>query len=362
MDELAARLARRIAGQGPISVAEFMAEALTRPRQGYYMAGDPFGARGDFITAPEISQMFGELLGLWCAEAWQRLGAPDPVLLVELGPGRGTLMADALRAAKVLPAFEAATELHLVEISPALRARQAQSLAGRDPTWHESLEAVPRGRPLLLLANEFFDALPIRQFERSPQGWHERLVGLAEDRESLAFGLSPPLPHAEALIPEALKSAPAGSIAEVAPAAPVLAGEIGRRLAEDGGAALILDYGYAAPDGRPTLQALRRHRHDDVLAAPGQVDLTAHVDFGALAEAARAAGAEAWGPMAQGGFLEALGIAARAERLQAGATAEQAEEIGSALRRLTDPEQMGALFKVLALGSPGLGPLAGCPA
>ncbi len=362
MSELAARLLRRIARQGPITVAEYLAEALTHPRQGYYMTGDPFGARGDFVTAPEISQMFGELIGLWCAETWQRLGEPDALTLVELGPGRGTLMADLLRAARIVPGFPNALELHLVEVSPALRALQAQTLEGVRATWHDSLAEVPQGRPLMIVANEFFDALPIRQFERTPQGWRERLVGLAPEGDALAFGLSPPAPYAEALLPEALRQAGAGAVAEVAPAALSLAGEIGRRLVADGGAALIVDYGYAVPDGRPTLQALRRHEREDVLAAPGETDLTAHVDFGALARTAREAGAESWGPTPQGAFLEALGIATRAERLAAGAGSAQASEIRAALHRLTAPEEMGTLFKVLVLAAPGLGPLAGCAA
>jgi len=362
MSELAARLLRRIARQGPITVAEYLAEALTHPRDGYYMSGDPFGARGDFVTAPEISQMFGELIGLWCAETWQRLGAPAALTLVELGPGRGTLMADLLRAARVLPEFRDALDLHLVEVSPALRALQAQSLEGVPAAWHDSLAEVPEGRPLLVVANEFFDALPVRQFERTPEGWRERLVGLAPEGDALAFGLSPPATHAEALLPEALRGAGPGAVAEVAPAALSLAAEIGRRLATDGGAALIVDYGYAVPDGRPTLQALRRHAAQDVLAEPGLADLTAHVDFGALGRAAREAGAEAWGPVTQGDFLEALGITARAERLAAGADPEQAAEIRAARRRLTAREEMGALFKVLGLAAPGLGPLAGCTA
>ncbi len=362
MSELAARLLKRIARHGPITVAEYLAEALTHPRQGYYMTGDPFGARGDFVTAPEISQMFGELIGLWCAETWQRLGAPEALMLVELGPGRGTLLADLLRSARVLPGFRETLELHLVEVSPALRALQAESLGAAEATWHASLAEVPRGRPLLLVANEFFDALPIRQFERTPEGWRERLVGLAPEGDALAFGLSPPAPYAEALLPEALRDAGPGAVAEVAPAALSLAAEIGGRLAEDGGAALIVDYGYARPDGRPTLQALRRHAAQDVLAAPGLADLTAHVDFGALARAAREAGAEAWGPLPQGVFLEALGIATRTERLAAGASPEQAAEIRAALHRLTAAEEMGELFKVLVLTAPGLGPLAGCAA
>ncbi len=364
MTALGALIAARIAHLGAITVADYMAEAVAHPDHGYYMSGDPFGARGDFVTAPEISQMFGELIGLWCADTWQRMGAPEPVLLVELGPGRGTLMADALRAARVVPGFGAALRLHFVEISPALRARQRDTLAERAgdvaPSWHQSLDQVPDG-PLLLVANEFFDALPIRQFEKRPEGWCERLVTLAPDGETLAFALAPPGPWAAALLPAALRAAPPGALAEVSAPAIAVAGEIGRRLATAGGAALVIDYGHAEPRTGATLQAVRRHAAHAVLEDPGAADLTAHVDFSTLARAATEAGARAHGPVPQGRFLEALGIGARARTLDESATPDQASEIASALRRLTHPREMGALFKVLALGHPDLGPPAGFP-
>jgi len=240
-------LARRIRQAGPLTLAQYMAEALGHPEHGYYRTRDPFGAAGDFTTAPEISQMFGELLGLWCLEMWQALGTPDAVSLVELGPGRGTLLADALRAARLRPAFRAAVTVHLVETSESLRARQATTLAqaepGVAPVWHESLATVPDG-PMLLLANELFDALPIHQFVRAEEGWRERVVALADDGESLCFGLAPPGP-ALALLGEAQRVAPIGAIAEVSPAAIALAAEIARR-AVAGGAALVIDYGPAA--------------------------------------------------------------------------------------------------------------------
>jgi len=364
MTALGALIAARIARLGAITVADYMAEAVAHPDHGYYMSGDPFGARGDFVTAPEISQMFGELIGLWCADTWQRMGAPEPVLLVELGPGRGTLMADALRAARVVPGFGAALRLHFVEISPALRTRQRETLAERAggvaPSWHESLAQVPDG-PLLLVANEFFDALPIRQFEKRLEGWCERLVTLAPDGETLAFALAPPGPWAAALLPAALREAPPGALAEVSAPAIGIAGEIGRRLATGGGAALIIDYGHAEPRTGATLQAVRRHAAHAVLEDPGAADLTAHVDFSMLARAATEAGARAHGPVPQGRFLEALGIGARARALGESATPDQASEIASALRRLTHPREMGELFKVLALGDPDLGPPAGFP-
>ncbi len=357
---LARKLARRIAANGPLSVAEFMTAALTDPEHGYYMGRDPLGASGDFVTAPEISQMFGELIGLWCAEAWQSLGAPPEAALVELGPGRGTLMADALRAARQVPAFAAAVRVHLVEVSPTLTARQDDVLADTEPTWHEALAGVPE-LPLLLIANEFFDALPVRQLVKQPGGWAERLVGLAAEGEapSLAFTLSPIDSALASLVPDALRNAPPGRLFEVSPAGRETVREIARRLQSHGGAALIIDYGHNESALGDTLQAVRRHARHDVLSEPGTADLTCHVDFAALARAAREAGAAAHGPVTQGAFLERLGIAARAARLTERATQQQREDIRSARLRLTAPDQMGGLFKVLALTPEGAGPLAG---
>ena len=365
MTALGDRLAARIARLGPITVADYMAEALTDPEAGYYMTGDPFGARGDFVTAPEVSQMFGELIGLWCADTWARMGRPDPVFLVELGPGRGTLMADALRALRAAPDCRAALRPQLVEISPALGDRQRETLAAGDrepgwhePSWHERLDRVPEG-PLLLIANEFFDALPVRQFERRPEGWYERLVGLGPGGKGLAFALGPPSAQAQVLIPAALRAAPAGAVVEVSAPGIAIAGEIGRRLAAHGGAALIVDYGHAAPRTGATLQAVRRHAAHDVLSEPGSADLTAHVDFAALARAATEAGARAFGPVDQGELLEALGIGARAEALRGGAPPAQAADVDAARHRLTDAAEMGTLFKALALSHPDLVTLAG---
>ena len=362
MTPLAQRLADRIARQGPLTVAEFMAAVLTDPDHGYYMTADPLGADGDFTTAPEISQMFGELIGLWCVDCWQALGSPAPIQLVELGPGRGTLMADALRAARLAPEFLDAVRLHLVEVSPALRARQRAALAeaplSHPPQWHDHLDELPDG-PLLLLANEFFDALPIRQFEKAPRGWCERLVRLDESGTGFAFTLSPMGPAAETLIPAGLREAPQDTVAEVSPAGLGLAAEIGRRLATHGGAALIVDYGPTAPSGEPTLQAVSRHQPQSVLEALGHADLTAHVDFAALAQAAGEAGAAAHGPVSQGAFLAALGIGERAAALTKGATSAQSSDIAAAVKRLTDPAEMGTLFKVLALTGPASRPPAG---
>ncbi len=360
MTALGDRLAARIARLGPITVADYMAEALTDPEAGYYMTGDPFGARGDFVTAPEVSQMFGELIGLWCADTWARMGRPDPVLLVELGPGRGTLMADALHALRVAPDCRAALRPQLVEISPSLGVRQRETLAAAEveARWHERLDQVPEG-PLLVIANEFFDALPIRQFERRPEAWCERLVGLGPGGTGLVLALGPPSAQAQVLIPAALRAAPAGAVVEVSAPGIAIATEIGRRLAAHGGAALIVDYGHAAPRTGATLQAVRRHAAQAVLAEPGSADLTAHVDFAALARAATEAGARAYGPVDQGELLEALGIGTRAEALRGGASPAQAAAVDAARHRLTDAAEMGTLFKALALSHPDLGAPAG---
>jgi len=353
---LADLIARRIRATGPLTVAEFMAEALQHPRLGYYATRDPLGAAGDFITAPEVSQVFGELIGLWCADVWTQTGRPDPVLLVELGPGRGTLMADALRAVAVVPDFRRALRLHLVETSPALRAQQAKTLADATPIWHERLDQVPAG-PLLLIANEFLDALPIRQFERRGASWHERRVGLAPDGNTLAFALDP-TPGAAALISPRYATAPDGSVVEICPAAIRLASDLAKRLV-GGGAALFIDYGHAESACGETLQAVRLHRYHPVLEAPGSADLTAHVDFQAFADAARGAGAKIWGPVAQRGFLRSLGIELRARQLLANASPEASATIQRGIHRLIDEGEMGTLFKVLALADPTLPTPAG---
>jgi NADH dehydrogenase [ubiquinone] 1 alpha subcomplex assembly factor 7 len=340
---LRARIAARIRAQGPLTVAQYMDMALWDPAQGYYATRDPLGARGDFITAPEISQVFGELIGAWLADFWQRSGAPDPVALCELGPGRGTLMADALRAAETLPAFRKAIRLHLIEAGAALREAQRKTLGAANPSWHRNFADLPDG-PLLLVANEFLDALPIRQFERRADGWHERRIGLGTG-DGLAFATDA-RPD-----PGFVRPWPLGSVAEERPAAEQLARAVGTRIVRHGGAALFLDYGYFPAAPGDTFQAVAHHRYADPLTDPGASDLTTHVDFAAFAHAAELAGARAWGPVAQGRFLESLGIAARVERLGAGKDAAAAESIRTAARRLIEPAQMGSLFKALALTS-----------
>ncbi|MFO1055769.1 MAG: SAM-dependent methyltransferase [Dongiaceae bacterium] len=359
---LARLLARRIALAGPLTVADFMAEALGHPEHGYYRQGERLGAAGDFVTAPEISQMFGELIGLWLVDQWTRLGEPAAVRLAELGPGRGTLMADALRAARLRPAFLAALSLHLVESSRSLRAEQAARLAGllpegAAPAWHESLAEIPADGPLLLVANEFFDALPVHQLVRAGGGWRERGVGLdAEGR--LCFALLPAGPAAALLPPAAAAAAPEGAVLELCPAGLALAAAVARRVVGAGGAALIVDYGHAGGFG-DTLQAVRRHRRVSPLDAPGETDLTAHVDFAALAAAARSAGAAVFGPVGQGPLLLGLGLQQRAATLTARGNPAQRAAIEAAGRRLCDPGEMGTLFKALAIAAPGAAAPAG---
>jgi SAM-dependent MidA family methyltransferase len=294
--------------------------------------------------------MFGELLGLWAGEVWAAMGRPESVKLMEVGPGRGTLMSDALRAARAVPGFAQSLEIHLVETSPVLRARQAETLgsSGFRPTWHECFEDVPPG-PALVIANEFLDALPIRQFVATERGWCERLVGLDENGE-LAFGLAPePTPGLRA------RGEP-GAVLEIGVQALAAVGEIAGRVTREGGAALLIDYGHEGPALGDTLQAVKDHRPVDPLADPGAADLTAHVDFCVVRRAATQAGAAVHGPVAQGAFLRSLGIEIRAERLKRRATPAQAAAVDSALERLTGDGEgaMGALFKVLAVTDPAL--------
>jgi NADH dehydrogenase [ubiquinone] 1 alpha subcomplex assembly factor 7 len=343
--------------EGPISIGRYMADALGHPEHGYYRTRDPLGAAGDFTTAPEVSQMFGELIGLWCAVTWRQMGRPEPIALVELGPGRGTLMADALRAAASVPDFAAACRVHLVETSAPLVARQRDSLAGYAPVWHDSLAAVPRG-PMIWLANEFFDALPIRQYACTAVGWCERLIGLDAKSGGLQFVLSATKVAAET-IPASFRGAPVGSLVELSTERARIAATLGARLVADAGAALVIDYGHAHSAPGETLQAVRRHRPHPVLEEPGAADLTAHVDFEALAAAAVEVGAAVYGPIEQGRFLIALGVEARAAALQRRASADQAAAIESGLRRLVEPGQMGRLFKAFALSHPDLPPPAG---
>ncbi|WP_299814505.1 SAM-dependent methyltransferase [uncultured Jannaschia sp.] len=334
---LADDLIARIAATGPMTVADYMTEALLHPKLGYYTTRDPFGAAGDFTTAPEISQMFGEMLGLCFAQVW-RDGGGGSVTIAELGPGRGTLMADMLRAARAVPGFAEAVSVHLVEASPTLRATQAEALKDHDPVWHASADDLPEG-PMLLVANEFLDALPIRQFVRAEAGWRERLVTVRDD--ALAFALGPVVP-----VPELdHHDVPEGTLVERCPALPHVVSAVAERVVR-GGAAIFVDYGHWRSRG-DTLQALRDHAPVAPLDAPGTADLTAHVDFEAVARAAPPARASAM--ITQGVLLERLGITARAQALARTLEGAALEAHVAAHRRLTHPGEMGDLFKAIAL-------------
>jgi len=348
---LKAKLARQIAATGPITVAAFMTACLHDPEFGYYATRPALGAEGDFITAPMVSQMFGELIGLWAAQLWLNMGGPAPFRLVEMGPGDGTLMSDLLRVGRTVPGFLEAGDIWLVETSAPLRTRQAERFKTADIAWAETLDEVSTGAPLILIANELLDCLPARQFVRTEKGWAERLIGL-DTTGALSFGLSP-LP--EAAIPPLLKASPIGAVVETAPAQERLGRAVGERIGADGGAALFIDYGRAAPEVGDTLQALSRHLKVDPLETAGEADLTVHADFPAFAAAARTTGVEVTPIVTQGEFLKTLGIEARADALSR-AEPEQAGVIDRQLHRLIDEAQMGALFKVVAIYSPGLSP------
>lgn len=357
LTQLESLIKRRLT-EAPLSVADYMRLALGHPEHGYYRTRDPLGA-ADFVTAPEVSQMFGELMGLWCAHLWALIGQPKPVRLVELGPGRGTLMADALRAVKnVVPTFYEAVEIHMVETSPVLRARQRRALDGLKVVWHDDLEMVPPG-PLLMIANEFLDALPIHQLIKQGGDWYERHVVLSPEDGGMTFGLSDaPSPLARLLSPM-VSNSPDGAIAEVSPDARAVSSAIARRIRQSGGAAVLIDYGYSRPSTGDSLQAIRGHHFHPVLARPGEADLTAHVDFSAVIAAANAEGVEVHGPVDQGLFLERLGIRERAERLTRDTDTITSYGIYDGMNRLTAPDRMGSLFKVVAFGPRGLKPLPG---
>ncbi|WP_421739314.1 class I SAM-dependent methyltransferase [Caulobacter sp.] len=381
------RLKAQIAQDGPIGVAEYFTRCLHDPRDGYYATRPDLGAGGDFITAPLVSQMFGELIGLWAVETWTRMGSPKPFRLVEMGPGDGTLISDLLRAARLSPDFMAAADLWLVEVSQPLRALQTERLAAAPltPRWADRLDAVPTGAPMILIANEVLDCLPARQFVRTDKGWAERVVGL-DEQGNLAFGLKAisrePFPLADGgraglgvtaaaddgrdrqtatsavtPIPNPSPIEGEGRILESSPAQEALGAEIGHRLASDGGAALLIDYGRDAPGPGDTLQAIQGHRKVDPLENPGQADLTVWADFPAVLAAGVEAGAQAGPILSQAAFLAMLGIEARAQALAA-ARLDRAEQIARQLDRLTGQAQMGALFKAVCLHAPGFTPPA----
>jgi SAM-dependent MidA family methyltransferase len=357
---LEAEIRDLIAKAGPMPVSQYMSLCLTHPVHGYYMTRDPFGAAGDYTTAPEISQMFGEMLGIWAIGVWRMMGEPENFRLIELGPGRGTMMHDALRAARVVPDFRRAVALHFVEVSPVLRVVQDSHVGSLDVpvAWHRTLEEIPAG-PTILFANEFLDALPVQQVVKQRDGWHQRLVGIDAEGQ-FAFELAPDaLRGLEALMPPRVRSAEIGAIYEWRSNYAMF--EIGRRLAREGGAALVIDYGHLESDVGDTLQSVGAHGFADPLVAPGHVDMTAHVDFRSAALAAESMRAKIYGPIAQGEFLRRLGIEQRAAALKREATPQQAADIDAALERLTGGGRtgMGELFKVMGLSHPEFGPLPG---
>ena len=357
---LEAEILRRIALAGPMPVRQYMELCLSHPVHGYYTTRDPLGRDGDFITSPEVSQVFGELLGLWAASAWHQMGQPENVRLVELGPGRGTMMLDALRAMQVVPAFRAAIVVHMVEFSPALQQRQQQTLAAVDVPmmWHQTFDEVPDG-PTIVLANELFDALPVNQAIKQFNGWYERVVEIGPDGK-LTFGIANDLiPLFDQLVPPNMRDAPIGAIYEWR--ADNLPLSLSRRVVRQGGAALVVDYGHVESAPGDTLQAVGGHAFVNPLESPGAVDLTAHVDFQAFALAAESMGVGVTGPIAQAEFLRNLGIEKRAASLKALVTPEKAAEIDSAIQRLLGEgrTEMGSLFKAIGIAHPSLGTLPG---
>lgn len=354
---LSAHLKALIETDGPLTVARYMREALLHPEHGYYTTREPFGVAGDFITAPEISQIFGELIGLWCAAVWQQSGSPDKIALVECGPGRGTLMADALRAARIVPGFRDAIEVHLVEASPRLRTLQRDTLSGIEVVWHDTLDTLP-DQPSLILGNEFFDALPIRQLLHRDGTWRERCIIWDTENDALGWSVMPAPTALIRLMPSALIPAE-GDIFEICEDGRMIAEQIARHITRCGGAGLFLDYGHGKSAFGDTFQALRGHQYVDVLETPGTADLTAHVDFDALLESAASSGCICFGTVTQGQFLSALGMEARARALVENASPAQAATIRSGARRLIEPTEMGTLFKAVAITAPGMDTLPG---
>ena len=352
MNPLETLIRARITAGGPMPVSEFMALALGHPKYGYYNKGDPFGADGDFTTAPEISQVFGELIGLWAAVTWQQMGSPEKTILIECGPGRGTLMKDALRAAANVPIFAETIEIHLVETSETLRACQAKTLSAHRATWHNTIETIPEG-PSILIANEFFDALPIRQFKKELGGWSERCIVLFDGALSFESHLLADEPFG---LPQYTN---VGDVYEICPMALTFVDQITARLVQQPGAALIIDYGYERAMPGDSLQAVRHHTFTDPLTDPGNADLTAHVNFGALAGIATHSGCTVFGPVRQATFLRALGILERTQTLLGNALPNQAGHIHAATQRLIDPLGMGSLFKVMTISHPGAASPAG---
>lgn len=352
MEDVEGIIKQQIRQSGPIDIGTFMSLALGHPKFGYYITRDPIGAQGDFTTSPEISQCFGEMLTVCMVEAWIRGGKPD-VHLVELGPGRGTLMADFLKSCKNAPDFFERMDIHLVETSPVLRAAQKAKLAGYTPHWHDSIDTLPADGPLLILANEFFDALPIRQAVMTLDGWREKVVGLSESG-TLQFGIAQGGPSFRKNAGDAwlatLPPAPEGTIMEVSPVRDAVMRSLCARLQKQGGLMIVIDYGHAVPGAAgDTFQAVRKHKYVSPLENVGHADLTSHVDFARLDAIASEAGCAVYGPVSQKSFLEAMGIHTRLKNLQAQNPSD--ETLAPGVTRLIDPQGMGQLFKVMAVSA-----------
>jgi NADH dehydrogenase [ubiquinone] 1 alpha subcomplex assembly factor 7 len=352
---LAATIKRLIAAQGYVTIAQFMELVLQHPEHGYYRHGDRLGPQGDFITAPEISQMFGEIIGLWIAEAWEKAGRPKSFVLLELGPGRGTMMHDLLRAAVHQKGFLKAAKIYLFEGNQTFRAQQAQKLADYKPHWIDDLAKLPK-QPLFVVANEFFDALPIRQFEKTSGGWAERVI--AYENGAFCFAMLPPEASNDMLL-RAAGDAKIGTVLEANPMAQDILHHLSRHIAKHGGAGLFVDYGYIEAPGRNTFQAQRQHEIISPFDHVGAADLTAHVDFAALRQAVEAGEAKLCGLVGQGMFLHQMGIETRAKQLWIKADNTQRELLEATLHRLVNPSQMGVLFKVLGMAHPDMPHLPG---
>lgn len=350
--DLGAKINAHIATAGPISISTYMRLCLTHPTLGYYKNTDPLGAKGDFITAPEVSQLFGEMIGIWIANTWQEMGAPKTFDLVELGPGRGTLMADALRVLETIPGITEALRLVLIETNHALIEKQRVKLTDFYPEWATELSALDgRHTPIVMIANEFFDALPIKQFEKRPEGWHERLVGVTDNKRQIGLS-STPLPND--IAPKELSASKEGAILEQSPVSTDVITEIAQKLAARRGALLAIDYGYTKTQTGNTFQAIENHKFADPLANPGKADLTAHVNFEALANAA-SAHARAMPVLTQAIFLKAMGIEQRHANLTQ-TNPDHMESLNTDLNRLIADDEMGNLFKCLCVSSQDLTP------
>lgn len=341
---------QHIKDNGAMSIGDYMAMALGHPEHGYYMTRDPFGAEGDFTTAPEISQLFGEMIGVWVADVWQQMGAPSEFTLLECGPGRGTLMADILRATRHVPGFGEAAQVFLMEVSPVLKEMQGWRLKDYAPTWIETVDEIPQGKPLIVIGNEFLDALPFLQFQKGVDGWEERIVDVKDGQ--LCFGTREADGEMLELIPFHIREKSAGSIFEFAPNRIGFLSAVSKVFEKNGGAGLFIDYGHKKAAVGDTFQAVKKHESVDVLSHIGEADLTSHVDFEMLVRGVKVA---VHGPVQQGQFLKALGIDLRATALLKHANEGQAQDMQKALYRLTSPGEMGELFKVIGLSS-GLKP------